>query len=155
MLPSEVLIKQFLNMENYQTPEDSNPLIITIVPSSDAQLDGPNEVRVTVYHEDTPKQWRKIAVTKLTNGDYEAQVDKSMLTDRPIVKVKTNLIVDSSQMPSKDMVVQNSEVDYTFDGGGNPTNFQSRFGVDSSEYDDGSATDETFSITKKVAITLT
>ncbi|MDC8002430.1 hypothetical protein POV27_00065 [Aureisphaera galaxeae] len=142
-------------MENYQTPEDSTPLTVNISPSSDAQLDGPNEVRVTVYHEDTPKQWRKISVTKISEGEYEAQIDKSMLTDRPVVKIKTNLIVDSSQMPSKDAVVQNSEVDYTFNGGSNPADFESRFSTDSSEYDDGSDTDETFSITKKVAITLT
>ncbi|GAB5398423.1 MAG: hypothetical protein Aureis2KO_00080 [Aureisphaera sp.] len=141
-------------MENYQTPKDSNPLDIIIEPSSDAALDGPNEVMVTVYHEDTPRQWRKITVTEISNGIYKAEVDKEMLTDRPIIKIKTSFIVDSTQMPSKELVMQQTTIDYNFDGGAS-VDFKSAFGQDPSEYDDGRADDETFMVIKKVSITLT
>ncbi len=142
-------------MENYQTPEDSNPLEIIIEPSSDAAFDGPNEVMVTVYHDDNPRKWRKIAVTEISNGIYKAEIEKDKLTDRPIVKIRSSFIVDSNQMPNKSLVVQQTTVDYNFDGGNGSADYKSTHDQDPTEYDEGRSNDETFTVTKRVSITLT
>ncbi|MBX2829219.1 MAG: hypothetical protein KTR22_13720 [Flavobacteriaceae bacterium] len=141
-------------MENYQTPKDSNPLTIIIEPSSDAAFDGPDEIKVTIYHDDNSRSWRKIPVEEISNGIYKAEIDKEMLEDRPIVKMRSNYIVDATQKPNKKLVMQKTTVDYNYDGG-TSKDYKSEFGVDDSTYDGGSDDDETFFVIKKIEVTLT
>ena len=138
-------------MENFITPEDSNDLQVLLMLSSDAKLDGPNEVFATIYHIDDKRSYRKVSVEKIADAHYKVLADKKMLKERPVLKIKSFFIVDNVQLTDKDRVIKATKNNYTFKGPPD-VDFKSDYAFNKEEYVKGKPTDETFNVTKRVTI---
>lgn len=141
-------------METYSTKNDSKSVFVTIIPSSDAKLDDPNEVIVIIHQKDDARRRKRQVVSINSEGNYVAEVLKSKLEEKPIVKIITSFIVDANQFPNKDLIVAKTEIDYNFNGG-QAQGFESKYATHEAEYNKGSDTDETFRVTKRVEVFLT
>ncbi|MDT0555508.1 hypothetical protein [Patiriisocius hiemis] len=141
-------------MEIYSTKNDSKNLVITVIPSSDAKLDDPNEVIVIIHQKEDARRRKRQAVTINAEGNYEAEVLKSKLVEKPIVKIITSFIVDANQFPNKDIIVAQTEIDYSFNGG-QVQGFETKYDTHKDEYNKGSDADETFRVTKRIEVLLT
>ena len=139
-------------MEKFETNLDNHKIKITAKVSSDALLDGSNKIFITIYHEDKPKRWRKIIAKQDNINKFSAEIVKSRLQKRPIVKIRTNYIVDDKDL--KKQIAKTSTVKYTFNDPIVSDNYVSKYQINDLEYDLGSDQDETFSITKRVKISL-
>jgi len=142
-------------MEEFKTPNNTNPVNVIIKPSSDAILDGPNKVRISIYDESTPRKWRKVKVTETEfNKTFEAAIDKERLVDRPIIKIKTNLFADP--ISRKDDMLKTTTVSYNLTSiAADEKEYESTFLDHPEEYDPGSSNDQTFSVTKRIKTILT
>ncbi|QRM88793.1 hypothetical protein FG167_05945 [Lacinutrix sp. WUR7] len=133
-------------METFNTEFDISPIQIIVEPSSDALLDGSGKVRLSIYHEDAPRKWRKVDVIDQGSNIFNASTDKSRLIKRPILKIRTNFIVDDLAL--KEQIAKTTTITYKLDD----ENFESSFDINEDEYDLGRTTDETFSITKRIQV---
>lgn len=138
-------------MENFDTPDDTNLLQVKIQLSSDAKLDDPDEVYVTIYNENDQRSYRKISVEKISDNLYKINADKKMLKERPIIKIKSYFIVDGVQLPDKDLIINVTKNKYRFKGTPD-VDFNSDYSINKNEYVKGKPTDETFNVTKRVLI---
>jgi hypothetical protein len=139
-------------MDTFEAKLDNQKLTIEAQISSDALLDGSSKIFVTIYHEDTPRRWRKIDVQLEGNNRFTAIVEKSRLQKRPIIKIRTNYIVDAINL--KESIVKVTTVKYAINDGLKTVDFVSKFETNTEEFDLGTAEDETFSITKRVKVAL-
>ncbi|WP_296385121.1 hypothetical protein [Winogradskyella sp.] len=142
-------------MEEFKTKKDTNPVNIIIKPSSDAILDGPNKVRISIYNENAPRKWRKVKVIETElNKTFEATIEKQRIVDRPIIKIKTNLFADP--LSKKDDMLKTTTVSYNLSSAvTDEKDYESTFLNHSEEYDPGSSIDQTFSVTKRIKTILT
>ena len=139
-------------MDTFEAKLDNQKLTIEAQISSDALLDGSSKIFVTIYNEDTPRRWRKIDVQLEDNNRFTAIVEKSRLQKRAIIKIRTNYVVDAINL--KESIVKVSTVKYAINDGLKTVDFVSKFETDTEEFDLGTLEDETFSITKRVKVTL-
>lgn len=137
-------------MENFTTKLDANNLNVSVTTNSDALPDGSNKLFVTIYHADNPKRWRKIEVVENSPNDFSFSVVKSRLKKRPIVKIRSNYIVDDTNL--KKQIAKVTTIAYAFDDTTNDKDYTSKYQDDDTEYDLGKDDDETFSVTKRVTV---
>jgi len=134
-------------MATFKTTLDDNPLTITIIPSSDALLDGSNKVLITIYNEDEPKKWRKIQVEEPRSKKFTADIVKIRLVKRPLIKIRTNFIVDNVSL--KEQIAKVTTVAYQLDDTTNTENYVSIY---DEGFDLGASDDETFSVTQRIEV---
>jgi len=141
-------------METFNTPNDNQPISITIKTSSDAVMTGPNKIFMNIYHEDTPNNWRKVKVTEVVpNEEFTATIEKSKIVLRDIIRIKSKFAVDDTDL--KESIAKTTTIDYNLNGGpGNEKDFETNYTDHKSEYNLGSANDETFSIVKRIKVNL-
>lgn len=140
-------------MEKFETKLDDNTLKIFLKTSSDAILDGPNKIFFTIYTKDKPKKWRKVIVKRESPNTFSAEIVKTRLQKRPILKMRSNYIVDNIDL--KESIAKVSTVTYNLEDTLNSKDYVSKHQSNKDEYDLGRSDDETFSITKRVNIVLT
>ncbi|MBL7558588.1 hypothetical protein JAO71_02135 [Olleya sp. YSTF-M6] len=140
-------------MDEFKTKLDNQTLDISVTVSSDALMDGSSKIFITIYHEDHPRRWRKIDAFQDDNNVFSASIEKSRLSKRPILKIRTNFIVDTIDL--KDAIVKTSTCNYLLKDELNEASFTSNYQDNENEFDLGKSDDETFSISKKIHIELT
>ena len=134
-------------MATFKTTLDDNPLTITIIPSSDALLDGSNKILITIYNEDEPKKWRKIQVEEPRSKKFTADIVKIRLVKRPIIKIRTNFIVDNVSL--KEQIAKVTTVAYQLEDTTSTENYVSIY---DEGFDLGASDDETFSVTQRIEV---
>lgn len=141
-------------METFNTPNDNQPISIIIKTSSDAVMTGPNKIFMTIYHEDTPNNWRKVSIIEVVpNKEFSATIEKPRTLLRDIIRIKSKFAVDNTSL--KESIAKTTTLDYKLNGGlGNEEDFETNYTDHKSEYNLGSANDETFTIVKKIKVNL-
>ncbi len=140
-------------MEDFKTKLDDIKLSVTVQVFSDALLDGSNKIFISIYHKDAPRKWRKMDANQKQPNVFTSQIDKSRVLKRPILKIRTNFIVDDISL--KESIAKVSTVKYKIEDTLNNADYVSKFEVNEEEYDLGKSDDETFSIAKKVNVIFT
>lgn len=137
-------------METFKTKLNDNPIKINLSINTDALIDGPNGVYITIYHPDSPRKWRKVKVYVNDQDQFEAVITKKRLVARPIIKIRISLIVDDLSL--KEQIAETTEIDYHL----NDTNDPTKAELYESKYDDdfnmGSSNDQTFNVVKKIKV---
>ena len=144
-----------MELEKFTSKNNNQPITIIVKPNSDALLDGPNKVRISIYNENTPRKWRKVKVRETDpNSTFQASIDKERLVERPIIKIKSNYFVDN--IDNKAVIISTTTVAYNLQSNvADQQDYESTFIEHPDEYDAGRDDDETFCVTKRIETILT
>lgn len=137
-------------METFKTKLNDKSISINLLINTDALLDGPNAVYITIYHPDNPRKWRKVKVNINDQDQFEAIITKERLVARPIIKMRVSLIVGDLNL--KEQIAETTEIEYQFKDTGDQTKDK----LYKSKYDDdfnmGNPNDQTFNVIKKIKV---